>query len=474
MAITITQTPHSPFDMAYGANPITLSNISNNADKYALRIYVVGQTEPIADIRQTPNRVGRAIFDIQNILQSQVGPMVNNIDSLHYSPTFAAQNTRLALAGPSLVEYQIATAEETGGIVGTFTTDPRVFTAIAGSKQYFQVPMDTDPYQVDASGDDSANPCTFIDRYAMALSDNQYTIADDITGLYFSSPSGVDVHNVYRNDQCTKTFYSLVDRTGGLPAPLEVRGIEGFWVLQYDGTSQNASVVSFVPNIQANGGGPNVALAQGNQVSGVFQTITIATGPANSVITIQPATKYYYILPVLYGCPEDGQQQIAVMNTAAWRAQKYIINEEPCNDFPHVQFAWQNSFGYRDQFTFTKRVNHMTKTQNNNYLKGAADYNSTGYDVDIQDRGYTTFSQKIQNEFEVTSGYMSDKEAELLKHLYQSAEVKVRFSQGPYQNQWVPVIINSLAYTEKTNRKDNLFQYTVKFTLASNQKAMRG
>ena len=44
----------------------------------------------------------------------------------------------------------------------------------------------------------------------------------------------------------------------------------------------------------------------------------------------------------------------------------------------------------------------MTKTQNNNYLKGAADYNSTGYDVDIQDRGYTTFSQKIQNEFEVT------------------------------------------------------------------------
>ena len=115
MAITITQTPHSPFDMAYGANPITLSNIDNNADKYALRIYVVGQTEPIADIRQTPNRVGRAIFDIQNILQSQVGPMVNNIDSLNYQ-SFQS-NTRLALAGRSLVEYQIATAEETGGIV---------------------------------------------------------------------------------------------------------------------------------------------------------------------------------------------------------------------------------------------------------------------------------------------------------------------------------------------------------------------
>ena len=91
-------------DMAYGANPITLSDISNNADKYALRIYVLGQTEPIADIRQTPNRVGRAIFDIQNILQSQVGPMVNSIDSLNYLSL--QTNTRLALAGPSLVDIK--------------------------------------------------------------------------------------------------------------------------------------------------------------------------------------------------------------------------------------------------------------------------------------------------------------------------------------------------------------------------------
>ena len=162
------------------------------------------------------------------------------------------------------------------------------------------------------------------------------------------------------------------------------------------------------------------------------------------------------------------------MTAAAWRAQKYIINEEPCNDFDHVQFAWQNSYGYRDQFTFTKKVEHKTKTKNNNFLKGAADYNSLNYSVDLQDRGYTTFSQKIENEFSVTSGYMNDSEAELLKHLYQSAEVKVRFSTGPYQNQWVPVIITGTNYTQKTYRKDRLFQYTVNFRLATNIKSMRG
>ena len=76
--------------------------------------------------------------------------------------------------------------------------------------------------------------------------------------------------------------------------------------------------------------------------------------------------------------------------------------------------------------------------------------------------------------FEVQSGYMKDQEAELLKHLYQSAEVKARFSTGRYANQWVPVTITNTSYTEKTYRKDRLFQYTVNFKLASNIKSMRG
>ena len=69
---------------------------------------------------------------------------------------------------------------------------------------------------------------------------------------------------------------------------------------------------------------------------------------------------------------------------------------------------------------------------------------------------------------------MRDEEASLLKHLYQSAEVKVRFSEGPYADQWVPVIVTNTTYDEKTYRKDRLFQYTVSFRLATNIKSMRG
>ena len=477
MALTVIQTPSTVFDMAYGANPLTLSGIDTiaNADKYAIRIYIVGQTDPIADIRQTPNRVGRAIFDMQNILQSYVGPMYNQVDSQFVAGV--PQSDRISLAGDTLLEYQIAYATEAGGVVSSFTTYPEIFTVIAGSKQYFQVPFDTNPYQPRISGDDSALPCSVIDRTAKPLSDNSYTIADELpakSNSIYSSPGGIDVHNVYRDDECTKTFYQKVERSGSVPPNAAVQGIEGFYILQYSATSSSAIQTNIVPNTQNSGGGPNLSIGQGTLISGDFQTLTIASGPKNLMVPLNAATAYYYIIPAVYGCSEDPQSQTDIMTAAAWRAQKYIINEEPCNDYPHIQFAWNNSYGYRDYFTFTKRSDHTTKTKNNNFLKGAADYNSNNYSVDLQDRGYTTYSQKIENTFKATSGYMKDEEAELLKHLFQSAEVKVRFSEGPYANQWVPVIITNTTYTEKTYRRDRLFQYTVNFKLASNIKSMRG
>ena len=54
--VTTSQEPEIPFDMAYGQNIVTLEGITPSQSKYALRIYVLGNTEPIADIRQTPNR----------------------------------------------------------------------------------------------------------------------------------------------------------------------------------------------------------------------------------------------------------------------------------------------------------------------------------------------------------------------------------------------------------------------------------
>ena len=116
----------------------------------------------------------------------------------------------------------------------------------------------------------------------------------------------------------------------------------------------------------------------------------------------------------------------------------------------------------------------MINTKNNEFLKESADYNSNSYSVDLQSRGYTTYSQTIQETWTATTDYINDQQAELLESMFKSAQINARFSTREYTDQWVPVKIQRSKYTQKTNRKDRLFQYTVTFTIAQNIKAQRG
>ena len=490
MAVNIEQTPYRPFDMAYGANTITLNGITPSQQKYALQIFIVGQTTPIADIRQSPNRYARAIFDIQNILQTQVQPTINNVDGLHYvaPPGFAQQNTRMQIANGELVQYQIAVTTETNGqLDSAFVTSPTIYTTLGGAKEYWQVPFDEGAEFIPIV-DADVNGCTDINYWARPLSDNTWTISDQDTGddflTYdggFSSPGGIDVHNVYTDDQCTKSFWQNIFRVAGpYPANTAVQGIEAFWVLQSNAAG-NIFNVSTLANTQSSGGGPNISLGQGLIPTGNFNTITVATGPANFPIGfLSPNCSHYYIVPVLYtplsptNCITSEQGQAPLMSESAWRTQRYNVLEKPCNDYPHVQFAWLNSEGFRDQFTFTKRNEKKINTKRNNFLKEAADYNDTRYIVDKQSRGFTTYSQSIKEDWTATSGYMNDEEAQLLESMFKSPSVNVRFSVGEYANQWIPINLISSSYIEKTYRKDRLFQYTVNYKLASNIKSQRG
>ena len=510
MALSTTQTPYRPFDMAYGANVITLTGITPSQQKYALQVTVVGQALPIADIRQSPNRYGAAIFDIQNILQTQVQPTINNIDGLHYvaPPGFAQQNTRLQIANGELVQYQLSYTTETNGqLDDPFFVSPIIYTTLGGSKEYYQVPFDEGSEFIPIVDADPATGCTDINYWARPLSDNTWTIADTETGdnllTYnggYPSPGGIDVHNVYLDDQNTKSFWQTISRIGGSGTPnAAVQGLEGWWILQV-GASGTIFNTTFLANTQSNGGGPNVTLGQGLIPSGNFNVVTIATGPANFPQgSLSANCTHYYIVPVLYtpisptNCATDEQSQVPVMSESAWRTQRYnvvhtknynmatepptllgIDQTQPCNDYPHIQFAWMNSLGYRDQFTFTKRNEKKINTKRNNFLKEAADYNDTRYIVDKQSRGFTTFSQSIKEDWTATSGYMNDEEAQLLESMFKSPSVNVRFSTGEYANEWLPINLISSSYTEKTYRKDRLFQYTVNYKLANNIKSQRG
>jgi hypothetical protein len=155
---------------------------------------------------------------------------------------------------------------------------------------------------------------------------------------------------------------------------------------------------------------------------------------------------------------------------------RFNIVEPNCNDFPEYQFSWLNSYGFRDYYSFKKRKDRSVNIQRNEYLREAADYNSNAYDVNIYDRGTTVFSQQLQEEFTAFTDYISDADALYLEKLFTSADVKVRFNDAPgsLKYQWMPISLISANWTEKTYRKDKLFQYEIRFKRAHNLKSQRG
>ena len=81
-------------------------------------------------------------------------------------------------------------------------------------------------------------------------------------------------------------------------------------------------------------------------------------------------------------------------------------------------------------------------------------------------------------EFTAFTDYMTDDEAKYLQGLFTSPDVRVKLGSAyapvGYDLEWFGATVLSNAYTEKTYRKDKLFQYDVRFKLANQLKSQRG
>ena len=131
MPIQLTQSPATPFDMAYGANPVTLSGITVAQDKYVLQLYRNGQL--IGDLRQAANAQNCAIFDIQNVLQNFVAPSPSNVEEIGFL------TDPLLISNNETCEYTMKWGSETSGIV-TLEAASQIRVVFGGTKPYFEVP----------------------------------------------------------------------------------------------------------------------------------------------------------------------------------------------------------------------------------------------------------------------------------------------------------------------------------------------
>ena len=466
MAVLINQTPNTIFDQAYGPNPVTLSGIPVDpitgillANKYVLQIYRNG--ELIADLRQTPNRVARAIFDIQNVLQNFVSPSINSVEQTGFIGDSILNSAK------ETTPYELhAGFEDNVGV--TIQTIQPGFISFGGSKEYFEVPYDPIEFiPVLATPE-----CTTIVLQGKPFTEQtSYRMGIDITDgkpTWLLDSMRVYDHYVTASDMTTISYYNQPSGTG----PILAQSIESFVFYQYN----NSTLVSIdqLPNIQGDGGGPNVNPGDGIIPEYPYKAVTVGAGPRNFQAFAAGTTTHYYIATGAY--TPCTQTVPGIADGSMHYVHRFNIIEEACNDFPEYQFSWLNKYGFRDYYSFRKRKDRSVQINRNTYLKESANYNSTSYDVNIYDRGTTVYSQALEETFTAFTNYISNEDAIFLEGLYTSADVKVRFNDanGSEQFQWVPIALISSSYTEKTTRKDQLFQYDIKFKKAHNLKSQRG
>lgn len=445
--ITVTKQPNT-LELAYGPNIISLYDLDEDGYKYVVRILDTDDNV-IADFRQLPNILGYAHFDLQKALQSKV----------ESNPSLE-QITKLACSADELFQYNIQVGYYTdlsGSVVSELADD---FVVINGRKRFDQIDWDKSEY-VPAVTDFGGNVSVtsrqkaLTDRHIKSTTGAAITDGKPIT---LNDAETVYLMNRFRSDDYTLTFLNDWVDNG---APAFFNGIGFVQVLAFNGNT--ALGTSNIDNTTANGGGPNVNTTDGIDPTGNFKTLTIQVGDALSFLAALPTCTHYYVMVQGY-TTGAGVGQTELSN---W--YRFDITDGDCNDFDNVEVSWLNSFGFRDYFDFQKRNDHNIRTSQETYQKLNADWSAQTYSVPSYSRGERVYNSSIEDSYTVRTRYLDDAESTYLKNLYISPDVRVKMD-----GEWMPVIVTSNSWNERTFRKDRLFQHELTFKLANPQQIQHG
>lgn len=460
MAVTAKQTP-GQYNLAYGSNAIVLDGMTTET-KYVIRVKDQ-QGNILADVRQAPNQFGEAIFDLQNILQTYVGP----------GQPFSDNNINYANSFFSGFSYDIDYGTETGSTVtidGT-VTDLEVY---PGRKLYYENEWDATEYMSTVA----SNPLRVTNEGA-GLTDNKTLKTETLTGLtgFQTTLTSQFYDNTIRIDDALTISYLQVVIPDDSGVGDQQKSISAFKVLTYDANNNLLNGYQF-ENTLSNGGGPNSFQGDNAVPEFPYSIISFGAGPFNLSslgVDFNNVAKYY-VMPFSYSfatgtpTPTDlGTDNL--IDEPGWHGHKFTIDDGICLDYEPIQFSWMNSFGFRDYFSFTKRNERRVRIKRNTYLRNPVNYNGADFNIQPEQKGSTVYSQELNQQFTANTDYVSDEDAAWLESLFVSPDVRVRFHGS---TDWLPVVLNSSSYTQRTFQKDRLFQYEVRFSLAHNIKSQRG
>lgn len=454
--ITFAKQPET-LELAYGKNIVSLYDTDETSPTYVVQLYVSGAASSSFDVRQLPNLKGYAHFDLQNILKTRVegDPYLETI-------------TKLTTSSYETYEYQIKAGYVLNDIPQLQVSSSLNY-VFNGRKDVTAVDWVDTPYipKLNSSSFAGVDVLSVV-SVQRALTDRHI---DSVLGSaitdgkpsWLSNSEVVWKLNRQATDHYTLSFLNAWDNFGN-GAPRYHNGIAAFRIAIYNGNTELYDNV--ITNIVSNGGGPNTAASgQSGSVLYPYKAISIQAGDLNTLFDTYTTATHYYI------------------STAGWSSKNFAaytdisdvyrfdIDECVGNDFNATQVSWINSFGFRDYFSFTKRFDNVANITRNTFRKLDANWGGTTITVDNSARGEQVYDQSLSEEFTITTRYLTDAEANYLKNLYLSPDIRVRFSG---ENTWKSIIPISNQWTSRTFRKDKLFQYTLNFKLANPIQLQRG
>ena len=454
--ITMTHTPNE-FEMAYGKVIVSLYDLDESGGiRMAVQVTDTNDVV-IGEVRQLPNPSGYCHFDISNILKAHVT-----------SRTDLETITKLATGENEVFQYKL-----NYGYVpfnGTFVNQGVVSGkyALNGRKSYTEVDWDSSQYKFTIS-EQPLGPTTYnrVDFPQKALTDRPFTettgaAITDGKPIWVSSTTPVNITDYLRGTDYTISF--LNDWIANPTVGDWTNGINSIRLAIYNGST--ALLNTDLVNLVSNGGGPNINYNDEIAPTGEYRLITAQIGALSDTLSpyFASATHFY----VSSGSLTRDPAEVTAYGSVS-EVYRFNINDGECNDFDNIEVSWLNSFGVRDYFNFQKRSDYETNVTRNTYKQLDADWASDEIVVNPYNRGERVFSQEVSETYTANTKYLSDAESEYLKNLFISPDTRVKID-----GVWRPAILTSNTWTEKTYRKDKLFQHTIQFRLANPIETQRG
>ena len=477
---TINQTP-GEYNLGYGINPVTLSGISGGQEKYVLQVRNRLGTVTYADVRQSPNAQGYALFDIQQIIQNLLNPSPVGIETFQGWVSGVNETD----------EYSLYYGTETGGVatINGFVSGLKVLSGRkAPADIYWDDRLDY-RYTLSQTG-----LCTAVDDQGLLLTDWTGGGLSQTLGVQVPSYIGSGVPTLVQELRPTDAYSVSLIQEPIKAGFVTANGIMGAWVTSYNAAGTQLDSF-FVYNTTALGGGPDTTNGQNLALVDPYWTLTFPCGPLASEVAdgLSPGVAYYWVtFHTKTGVDCGGGGLVWNSTTSQWQLEPVLWNFSPtpvsnltvdpafqpllikitdgdCNDFSPVQLSWMNSFGFRDYWTFAKRHDRSIDIKRNDYEQNPINYNGTQVDPLAGGRGYRTFSQQLTNKYTIRTDWLTDEEAAYLENLFISPDVRANFGDG-----FISVTLLTTSYVEKTVRKDQMFQYEIQFKTAYNIKSQRG